>query len=74
MKYEELSPYVKRRFNKARICPECNQVIFNEDDFIVEIKTIARSKYYIFSHARCVTNVQIIEKAAESKEGSTFWL
>ena len=70
MNYSNLSPYMRSRFNKARVCPECGGIIFDQDNFVMECKTIGKHKYYIFSHERCVSNEQVIEKA---KEGSV-WL
>lgn len=65
MKYNELSKYFRSKLNRARVCPECGGIIFDDDDFVIEQKTIGRCKFYIFSHERCVSNVKIIKKAKE---------
>lgn len=66
MNYSQLSKYLKSRFNKARVCPECGGVIFDQDEFIMQVKTIRKNKFYIFSHERCVTNEQIVQKTKDS--------
>lgn len=49
----DLTAYERRIFNRQRICPVCNKVILDFDDF-KKLKVRHRHKvYYNFIHKRC---------------------
>lgn len=67
MTRNNLTTAEKRRLQRNQLCPICNQLIKDTDNFLYTIKKVGRCKAYTFYHERCLIHGEK-EKSQESKE------
>ena len=68
MKRSDLTTYQKNRFSKARICPLCNNYIFDDEELDFAVRPIGRYKVYVFYHASCTKEAEGYGKEKQEKK------
>ena len=68
MTRNDLTDLQKRRFDKNRICPLCNQVIDVTDKILFIKRRYGRCKHYTFYHERCLYGKQKEKKENQRAE------
>lgn len=62
MNRQNLTPNIKRRFDRNHTCPICGKVIEDYDNIVVTVRKIRRCKQYIFTHEECFVNEEKIKE------------